>query len=73
MGDLSLGNSTGVAESSKLIIQRRLGHKVLIPGIAQWRVNTEQKDECWICAHSIMTVFIWSQRIGQMASSSDPI
>lgn len=36
-------------------------------------MHTEQKDECWICAHSIMTVFIWSHRIGQVASTDESI
>ena len=50
----------------KCIIQRKLGHKGLMPGAAQWSVHTEHGylDECWICAHYIMTVFVWTPRIG---------
>ena len=59
-------------EQQKLIIQRQLGHKILLPGAAQWNVFTNQKDECWICGHYIMTVFIWTPRIGAIAKEQDP-
>ena len=58
-------------ESQKLIIQRQLGHKKLCFGAAQWGVYTNQKDECWICGHYIMTVFIWTPRIGMMTKETD--
>ena len=58
-------------EAQKLIIQRQLGHKTLLPGMAQWGVFTNKKDECWICGHYIMTVFIWTPRIGALAREQD--
>lgn len=58
-------------ESSKLIIQRHLGHKNLIPGAGQWGVYTEQKDECWICGLHIITLFVWTPRIGKLASTKE--
>lgn len=59
-------------EQKKLLIQRQLGHKVIMPGAAQWKVYTEQKDECWICGHYIMTVFVWTPKIGKIAMEKDP-
>lgn len=56
----------------RCIIQRHLGHKDLMPGSSQWSILTRQKDECWICARYVMTVFIWTPRIGNFAGEKDP-
>ena len=58
-------------DGGKMIIQRQLGHKELMPGSAQWGVYTELKDECWICNHSVMTLFVWTPRIGLIACEKD--
>ena len=52
------------SESSKLIIQRHLGYKAMIPGDAQWRMITDPQEECWHCGQHILTLFIWTPRIG---------
>ena len=62
----------GSGDSQKLIIQRHLGHKELIPFSAQWGVYTNMKDECWICGHHVMTVFVWTPRVGRLAQTKDP-
>ena len=51
---------------------RQLGHKNLITGSAQWGVYTNLKDECWICGNYIMTVFIWTPRIGSLSGEANP-
>ena len=60
-------------EWRKCIIQRQLGHKEIMPGSAQWGIFSKQKDECWICAHHILTVFVWTPRVGQLAQERDPV
>ena len=44
-----------------------------MPGSAQWGVYTGHgpRDECWICGHYILTVFVWTPRIGQLARERD--
>ena len=46
LGEVSL-LSPGM-ENTKLIIQRHLGHKSIIPGSSQWVILEDSKDECWI-------------------------
>ena len=65
-----LGLSSEVKQS-KLIIQRHLGYKAMIPGAGQWTMLKELKDECWHCGQHILTVFIWTPRIGQLTSIKD--
>ena len=42
-----------------------------MPGSAQWGIYTGVKDECWICNHSVMTLFVWTPRIGLLSCSKD--
>jgi len=58
-----LGVSSGVKQS-KLILQRHLGYSEMMPGAGQWQLLTELKDECWHCGQHILTLFIWTPRIG---------
>lgn len=53
-------------DSKKLIIQRKLGLKGLIPRSGQWGVYTNSKHECWYCNQSIMTIFLWNARLGTL-------
>ena len=55
----------------KLIIQRNLGFKRLIPGAGQWHVCTDQKAECWVCNQSVLTLFLWKPRVGQLCGIKD--
>ena len=32
---------------------------------------TDQREECWHCGQHILTLFIWTPRIGQLAGSKD--
>ena len=41
------------------------------PGAGQWRIMTDQREECWHCGQHILTLFIWTPRIGQLAGSKD--
>ena len=49
-----------------------MGFKNLIPGSGQWGVYTDRKDECWYCNQSIMTIFLWKPRVGQLNALKDP-
>ena len=56
----------------KLLITRKIGFKELIPDSGQWKLSTDPKDEeCWVCTKAIMTVFIWTPRVGQLSASKD--
>ena len=70
MGDL--GVRTGIKQS-RLIMQRHLGYKEMIAGAGQWELLTKQKDECWHCGQHILTLFIWTPRIGLLTSSKDQV
>lgn len=36
--------------SRKLVIERNLGIKHVMPGMAQWKVLSDKKQECWRCS-----------------------
>ena len=64
----------------ELVLQRVLGHKEDIPGLAQWTVHSsaaryEDKSsteagrlrpdcKCWICGKKTFTLIFWSRKIG---------
>lgn len=64
----------------ELVLQRILGHKQEIPGLAQWTVHASQarfKEDpetehnrlqsdckCWICGKKTFTLIFWSRKIG---------
>lgn len=58
-------------DSQRLIIQRNIGFKDIIPGSGQWAVLTDKKEECWICNQSVMTIFLWKPRIGSLTALKD--
>jgi hypothetical protein len=58
-------------EQKKLIITRQLGFKDLIPGCGQWQVLTKMRDECWVAGQHILTIFLWSFRIGNTSEEKD--
>ena len=43
----------------------------MIPGIGQWKMITDGKDECWVCGQHILTLFVWTPRIGQLSNIKD--
>jgi hypothetical protein len=51
-------------EKKKCIITRHLGYKTMIPGAGQWTILTDDKNECWFCGQHILSLFIWTPRIG---------
>jgi len=59
--------------SNKLILYRHLGLKHVIPGSSQWVVGAEKKSECWSCTQQILTIFLWTPRIGQLTCDKDKI
>ena len=59
-------------EKKKCIITRHLGYKNMIPGAGQWTIITDEKNECWFCGQHILSLFIWTPRIGQLSSIKDP-
>lgn len=59
------------SQMSKLIIQRKLGFKELIPQSGQWQVCADEHSECWYCGQHILTLFIWTPRISQLLQVKD--
>jgi hypothetical protein len=53
----------------KLKIQRHLGFKELMPGSSQWEIITDSKHESYLDNQHIMTLFLWTPRIGEIAST----
>ena len=43
----------------------------MIPGSGQWKIATDANDECWFCGQHILTLFLWSPRIGQLSQVKD--
>ena len=68
LGDIDM---EGSFLSSKLIISRHLGMKHVMPGMAQWSVTTDKKSECWRCNQHILTIFLWTPRIGALTCDKD--
>ena len=62
-----------VINKKTCIITRHIGYKKMIPGSGQWKILTEEKDECWFCGQHILTLFIWSPRIGQLSEVKDTV
>ena len=63
---------TSGKSSSKLIIQRHLGFKDLLPNSGRWKICVEENNECWYCGQHILTLFIWTQRISMLSEVKDP-
>ena len=36
-------------EKKRCIITRHIGQKQIIPGAGQWKIITDQREECWFC------------------------
>jgi hypothetical protein len=54
-------------ERKTLILTRILGHKVDIPGSAQWNMITARvpkQTECYICDKQIYSIIFWNTKIG---------
>lgn len=50
---------------SDLSISRVLGHKSILPGSGQWRINKKfDKTACWYCANWVFSLIFWNQEIG---------
>ena len=57
--------------SRKLIIHRHLGLKHAFKNSAQWVVMSDKKSECWRCSQHILTIFLWTPRIGDLTCDKD--
>jgi len=66
MGDIDM---EGSYLASTLVFSRNLGMKHIMPGLAQWQVLDEKRSECWRCDQHMLTIFLWTPRIGLMTSS----
>ena len=44
-----------------------------MPGSSQWQVLTDKKDECWKCGLHVITVLLWTPRIGKISCEKDPL
>lgn len=53
--------------SEMLIFNRKLGHKIEMPGSGQWQmISTSQDPEerCWVCNQDVYTLIFWSRDFG---------
>ena len=57
--------------SKKLIIRRNLSTRHVIPGVGQWMVCSDKHSECWRCNQHILTIILWSHRIGVLTGEKD--
>ena len=55
---------------AKLIFERQLGHKLDLPGAAQWRLLDRQDQDCWVCDKSSYTLVFWSREVGSQDEDS---
>ena len=46
--------------NENLIFHRWLGHKLEIPGSAQWRMLDKKDSDCWVNERWVYTLFFWS-------------
>ena len=56
--------------NTKLIFERQLGHKLDLPGAAQWRQLDRADQECWICDKASYCLVFWSKRTGAQDEDS---
>ena len=59
-----LNHTTFNYNQQRLLIQRVLGFKELVPGSAKWTLYTHAHDECRHCNQSVLTIFLWNPRLG---------
>ena len=52
------------AQSRHLILTRKLGHKLDIPGGAIWQAFRNSANQCYVCDRKIYTMFLWSPTTG---------
>ena len=69
MGDIDM---EGSFLAKTLVINRMLGTRHILPGSGQWNVQDDKKSECWKCGQHILTIFLWSPRIGKLTCDRDP-
>lgn len=68
VGDIDM---EGSFLSRKLFINRHLGMKHVMPKSGQWVVHSDKKDECWRCNQHILSLFLWTPRIGALSCDKD--
>ena len=57
--------------SNRLIISRHLGTRHVMPALARWAVKTDKKSDCWRCNQHILTIFLWTPRIGALTGEKN--
>ena len=60
-------------EFSKLLMQRHIGLGSIVPNAEKWRIDTEQRDECWHCGQYVLTIFLWSPQIDASKQDEDMV
>lgn len=56
-------------EGLSVAFTRILGHKITLPGEAQWRyTKTKEKDQCWGCDNWNFTYIFWNKSITKINS-----
>lgn len=58
-------------EKQVLVLTRHQGLDQVIPNACQWKILVDAKDECWLCEEHIITLYVWTPRIGLFSMSKD--
>lgn len=59
------------SNQNRMIFNRILGHKPEMPGSGQWRLVTDNSEDCWICNQDVYGLVFFDQKhIGKKASLS---
>lgn len=58
-------------ECQTLALTRQRGLDHVIPDAFKWKLLTTKKDECWLCEEHVITLYIWTPRIGLLSMVKD--
>ena len=64
MHKAQIGGRTVKHAGASLVMTRHMGLDHLIPEASKWKLLLNDQDECWLCEQHIITLYIWTPRIG---------
>ena len=57
-------------EDKYLVLTRKLGHRIVIPGSVRWLVHDQAaangRNHCWVCDNHIYCMAFWARQIGEI-------
>ena len=51
-------------DNETLLLTRMRGFVHLMPDSKKWKLSTKSKEECWLCEEHLITLYIWTPKIG---------